>query len=251
MPHEPRDHSGSDPCERMPARARVAGLLLCGGKSRRMGCNKAMLQLPADGAGVTFIESAYRALSSVACEILLSTPDAQGYEWLGPKRVADAVPDAGPIGGLIAGFEALESCDWVVVLPCDMPFIQPATLERILQIAGESPDAHAVIPLGPRGPEPLVAAYRPPVARILRESLSQSVFRIVNLQSDGRPAALDRAAVRFVSIAQLTDDPAEFLNINDPAQFERARRMYNSSRERDEREPVAGRRITACESADE
>lgn len=176
----------------------------------------------------TFLAAAKHTLSAVAREILLSANDARHYSSLRLPSVADAVDGAGPIGGLIAGFEAFKEYDFVAVLACDLPLLTEATFRRIVNFAAGDSQAEAVLPIGPRGPEPLCAVYRPRVARLLRNATAGSVYRIVNNPLDetkAGAAALDGARVRFVAISELTADPSEFTNVNDREQLAAARRI--------------------------
>lgn len=164
----------------------------------------------------------------------------------------------GPLGGLAAGIEALSNCEFVAVAACDVPFLSGITLARMLDMARADESIDAVIPFTDRGPEPLVAIYRSRVARILRSALECGVRRIASnptkrgpqlvpatfrtqalpfeslqmqsLQNSetGRNNSLaTKAALDFVNILWtpadlVADDPREFLNINDPEEYNKA-----------------------------
>lgn len=225
-----RRDPGGPPAHR-EAPGAFGGLLLCGGASRRMGSDKAILALaPGD---VPLLARADRALSAVAREILLASDRPEPYASLGRRSVADAFPGSGPIGGIVAGLEALGRFEWVLVLACDLPFVDGALLGSLAARARASA-ADVVMVAGAAGDEPLVAAYRPRVAHVLRRAASAQVFRLTpyrgpDAAEGGRPAALDAVAVERVPLSALDlrgvprpQESAALLNVNDPSQLRRA-----------------------------
>jgi molybdopterin-guanine dinucleotide biosynthesis protein A len=212
----------------------VAGLLLCGGRSQRMGVDKALLRIADEEA--TLIELAARALSAVAGEILLSTSQPDAYRFLGLRAVPDAFVGIGPLGGLIAGLEALADTPWVVVCGCDLPFASAPFLGSLLERARANPAAEVVMPTTPDGDEPLVAVYRPRVARILRSAAARGVHRLTAIPKDWdsarsrEPFALEGAVIERVALGGLESDRLALLNVNDPTQLRQADRLARARR---------------------
>lgn len=144
--------------------AEVTGLLLAGGRSRRMGVDKALL--PFDGRPL-----AVRVLGLLrqACPVVLVVSgDGERLAWLGCGQVADAVPGAGPLGGLAAGLERVRT-PLAAVVAVDMPFASPAVL-RMLAERWDGEDA--VVPVTGEGPQPLHAVYAASAAPALRAALA-------------------------------------------------------------------------------
>jgi molybdenum cofactor guanylyltransferase len=196
---------------------RIAGLLLCGGKSRRMGRDKALLSLPHEG-GERLIERVERALSAVASEILLATSRPGPYAFLGRRHVPDAVEGAGPLAGLVSGLGALSAYDIVLVAPCDVPFLTSEGLRRIAAALAASPGSDAAIPRAPDGDEPLLAAYRPRAVRALQEALLAGERKV--------SAALSRLPVEWLDAAAIAAGAPCFFNVNDPERLEEARSLF-------------------------
>lgn len=189
---------------------KVSGIILAGGQSRRMGRSKALLRL----GEKSIIERVVAVLAAVAQEVLVVTNEPADYRFLGLPLVQDRVTDRGPLGGLHAGLLAA-SWEKTLVLPCDLPLMEACVL-RLLLAAGEG---YAVtVPVVRGYPEPLVGLYTkaclPAVEAVLRRS--------------ERPRVADIYAyvpVRYLDeseIAALTDVGRAFLNINTPADWERA-----------------------------
>lgn len=109
-----------DPCD-------VTGVILAGGRSRRMGTDKAML----DFHGVPFIRRIADVLLEVFPRVVVSCAAGDGYSFLSLPEIKDIYPDCGPLGGIHA---ALRSCQtpYIFVLSCDVPFISKALVHDIL-----------------------------------------------------------------------------------------------------------------------
>jgi molybdopterin-guanine dinucleotide biosynthesis protein A len=129
----------------------MTGLILAGGSGERMGRDKA--SMPFEGEPMA--SRVARTLASVCDEVLVASGDGSRLGWLGLRQVADDVPDAGPLGGLVAGLEASTS-ELTAAVAVDMPYVCSALLSLMARLwNGED----AVVPVSARGPEPLHALY--------------------------------------------------------------------------------------------
>lgn len=115
----------------------LTGAILAGGHSSRFGSNKALFA----PNGETLISKAAGLLRSVAREVLVSASqtNAGDYDFLGLEIVVDQHPDSGPMGGLET---LLQRCTtpWLLVLTCDMPFVDKDTLIRMISSLTGEPD---------------------------------------------------------------------------------------------------------------
>lgn len=127
------------------------GLILCGGRSSRMGYPKAGLRFP----GGPLLGRVLERMREVADPVVLSLAAGENAQALpldvtslpsgmtalpsGVTVVTDSVGEQGPLWGLLEGFRALrERCNTVVVIPVDMPFMMPAHLARLVDgLAGK------------------------------------------------------------------------------------------------------------------
>ncbi|MDQ0492570.1 molybdenum cofactor guanylyltransferase [Paenibacillus brasilensis] len=105
----------------------VTGIIVAGGRSSRMGQDKALLQL----GGVTVLERIAAVLGKVAGRVIVVTRDIQQYSGLGLETMADLYPGLGPLSGIHAGLSA-STTEWGIVVACDMPFVQPEILRALL-----------------------------------------------------------------------------------------------------------------------
>lgn len=130
----------------------ITAVLLAGGQSRRMGCDKATLNWGSRPLWQWQLEK-LRALAPA--QILVSArPDAH---WLPPdiQMVVDAPPSRGPLSGLCAAFACFET-EHLLALAVDMPFI---TVQQLRTTCDLAVSGCGVIPLVRRRPEPIAAIY--------------------------------------------------------------------------------------------
>lgn len=142
----------------------ITALILAGGKSSRMGRDKALLTYE----GQTLLSFVSRRLGAL-CEETLHC-GATGETAAGARVVPDLHPGLGPVSGLEAGLEAA-SHDWCAALACDMPYFSGALLGALWERA-QGAELDAVIPLGPTGAEPLHALYSKSALPAIREAIS-------------------------------------------------------------------------------
>jgi molybdenum cofactor guanylyltransferase len=142
----------------MPA----AGLILTGGRSRRMGSDKAALPLPTGGTLACHIADLLEAVTSPALEV------GPGYTQL--ARAAESSPGSGPLRAMVAGYDALERLDWkgsVVVVATDLPNLSRDFLAWLVDVS----DPRSAIPVAGGRPQPLCARYSRPA---LQEAVALS-----------------------------------------------------------------------------
>lgn len=134
----------------MLERSQVTGLLLCGGASRRMGKDKALLPAPGgEGAARDLLGRSSGLLAERCGRVLLATGSEDRYGDRGLERVLDRAPGLGPLAGLEAGLRAAAT-PWVLAIPCDLPLLDLPALDGLLQAAagGEGPAGNGT-DLGP------------------------------------------------------------------------------------------------------
>jgi molybdenum cofactor guanylyltransferase len=130
-------------------------VLLAGGKSSRMGRDKAYLPVEWQGASIPLWERQLAVLQSIAPEkLVISGPPKQGY----PSSVTvleDDWPNVGPLGGIATCLSWSQSA-FLLVLALDMPRIQPGFLQELL---ARSAPGCGVVPAHRDRFEPLIAVY--------------------------------------------------------------------------------------------
>ena len=159
-----------------------------------MGRDKALLPV-ADG---TLLDKTVAALREVCGGgVVLASGSSDRYDWLGLPRVADRIPDGGPLAGLEAALTWMETqapaARWLLALACDMPLVEAADLHELVDAFagadrehGRSVEVDAVLAEGPRGPEPLFACYHVGVLPAVRAALERGERRMIAFHDDVR-----------------------------------------------------------------
>jgi molybdopterin-guanine dinucleotide biosynthesis protein A len=106
----------------------VAGVVLAGGGSRRLGRDKALLTV----GGETLLARAVRVLAQVTQDLLVVGPVFRSSA-VAASVVPDVRPGLGPLGGIYSALLAT-SAPYVLVVACDMPFLQPDLLRHLLSL---------------------------------------------------------------------------------------------------------------------
>jgi molybdenum cofactor guanylyltransferase len=154
----------------------VAGIVLCGGKSTRMGVPKATLPFGAEA----MLQRVVRLLAGVVSPIVVVAAREQALPPL-PEAVTitrDEREAKGPLEGIRAGLSALpESIEAAYITSCDVPLLVPAFVERMIDLLGD----HDIAVIEQDGfPHPLSAIYRrntlPHVESLLSADRLRPVF---------------------------------------------------------------------------
>ena len=191
----------------------ATGVILAGGKSRRMGRDK----LPLKIENATLLDLVRDALGSCCKEIL--TVGGGGYVPAGTRRIPDLRPGEGPLAGIEAGLIAARYRT-VFVAAGDMPFLTGDLARYLLGLLSDR--VPAVVPVSGHGSHPLCAAY----GRAMRPAVSAALdggFR------SARELLQRLPRVRYVGEGELRrfGDPDVLLtNVNSPEELARARAMF-------------------------
>jgi molybdenum cofactor guanylyltransferase len=161
----------------------TGGIILCGGRSRRMGRSKASLPFGPE----TMLGRVARLLGEVVGPIVVVAAPGQEVPDLADsiRIVRDPVSDRGPLQGLAAGLAALpDDVELAYATATDVPFLQPAWVTRLVELIG---DRDLAVPEIGGYLHPLAALYRkrtvlPAVERLLDENRLRPVFLLEALQ---------------------------------------------------------------------
>ncbi|MGI8435794.1 MAG: molybdenum cofactor guanylyltransferase [Chthoniobacterales bacterium] len=183
-----------------------SAVLLAGGNSSRMGRAKAFLEIE----GVPLWRRQLQTLQAVTpTEIFIAGPPHSAWSDHGAIVLADAEPNLGPLGGLLAAFRNCRN-NLLLVLAIDLPEMTPNFLQSLI----DSGNARCgVVPTRSDRFEPLAASY-PVTARAVAEE--QLVARNLSLQQFVR-RCLDRELVAARPVT--SEEDRLFFNLNTPQDF--------------------------------
>jgi len=161
----------------------VTAFILAGGKSTRMGADKAFVMFGGrDTSNRTLLARALELARSVASDVLI-VGDAAKFAPFAPV-VEDVFRECGPLGGIHAALRASRT-ELNLILAVDLPFVAPALLQYLIKRAGESDAAVTVAQTGGRW-QPLCAVYRRQFADAAEQALRAGRYKIDALFEAGR-----------------------------------------------------------------
>lgn len=193
----------------------LSGYILAGGKSSRMGADKAFLEM----GGETFLTRAVNTLQTVCgnrVKIVLNRNQTDFIEKLPANvpHIFDVDENRGAPGAIYA---ALQNCEtkYAAILAVDLPFVTGEMIEKLAEIAQSSNKFLAVVPRQTDGTtQPLCAVYH---VKYCRSSLKRLPGENPNISVRD---FLDSISTRYVDESKLSDDAKMLFNVNYPADFQ-------------------------------
>lgn len=199
-----------------PEAPAITGIVLAGGRSSRMGRDKASIVFD----GETLLQRTVRALAVVADEIIVvRAPGARLPAIDAPCPVVDVedpVGGEGPLVGMAAGLAAVRA-PVAIVVGVDMPFLQPALLrllvERLL-VERVRDGSRWVLPIADRRPQPLCSVFARDALEVLHAHIAAGDRAPMAVAADLRMARLEPEAWRAADPEGLS-----FMDIDTPEDF--------------------------------
>jgi molybdopterin-guanine dinucleotide biosynthesis protein A len=196
----------------------MTGIILAGGKSRRMGRDKAFI----DAGGVPLFERVYSVFREIFSEIIIVVNDVRPFEKYEGRIENDIISNKGALGGLYTGlFHA--SSHHAFCSACDMPLLNPRLIKYM---SGERDAYDVIIPRTRDGLHPLHAIYSKNCIRPMRQLLDRGDLKIINFFNRVRVRYIEETEIRRV-------DPhmRSFLNVNTREEMEMIRSILMESRQ--------------------
>ncbi len=193
----------------------ISGIVLAGGKSRRMGCDKRNL----DWDGERLLDSICWLMGELFSEVIMVTavPD-YNIQGLPVRLVTDEIPGCGSIGGLYTGLLHAENHQCFVVA-CDMPYLKKDIIIRLCQMNSL---ADIVVVRLLQGIQPLHARYSKRCLPVLDEMMHSGKLSIQGILQDSRLTSL---IVDETDVIDLDPQLKTFMNVNTPSDWELARKI--------------------------
>lgn len=187
--------------------------ILAGGKSTRMGRDKAFLEV----GGKMVIERVIERVRSLTDDLFINTNTPAQYEQFRLRMETDVYPGRAALGGIFTAIHAARH-QHVLIVACDMPFLDLKLLRYLVDLA---PTADIVIPrVTPPQPETLHAIYSKTCLPVIEPRLQANRLRIIGF--------FEAVSVRYVErreVARFDPDFRSFINLNTPDDLEEARRL--------------------------
>ncbi|MEL7669183.1 molybdenum cofactor guanylyltransferase [Methanobacterium sp.] len=191
-------------------------IILCGGRSRRMGKDKGSLVLN----GKSMLMHVLDTIKGIVDEIVLVLRDQEQIDRyklilkdidMSIRIVTDETKDQGPLVGILTGLSYINS-EYAQILPCDSPFISKSFVLKMFEIAGAK-KFDAVVPIWDDGHiEPLHSIYKKDVVKIGRNLVKNEQYNVKSL--------IDNLNVKYVDVEELDESTMSFRNLNTINDFE-------------------------------
>ena len=175
-------------CHDRPVIVDLSAAIIAGGQARRLGGrDKSRLVV----RGRSIIVRQVEILQQLTPDVFLVSSFPERHADLGLRVHPDAVAGAGAIGGLLTALDAAHT-DLVLVVACDLPFLEAPLLARLVELARGADGAWAATP---RGPEPLIACYRRAARDAVRRQIAAGRLRLADLDRVLRMTRLEGEAL--------------------------------------------------------
>jgi len=193
----------------------TAAAIVAGGRARRFaGQDKSRLVVE----GRTIIVRQVDVLQRVAQDVFVVGAEPGRYDDLGLRTYPDVIAGVGAIGGIYTALAAA-TADAVIVVACDLPFLESRLLARLVELSGGRDGAWV---RAAHGVEPLIACYRRRVAPLVRARIDGG-----HLKAGDLSAVLDLAELGPEDLATYGQPDRLLANINTPEDY--ARVQYGAS----------------------
>jgi molybdopterin-guanine dinucleotide biosynthesis protein A len=181
----------------------ITGIILSGGKSLRMGQNKAFIKIE----GVPIINRTSALFKELFQEVIIVTNEKELFKNLDLKVYTDILPNKGALGGLYTGIY-FSQFNYSFCVACDMPFINKSLVQYLAKkIEGED----VIVPRTKDGLQPLHALYSKNCLHPIKVAIDQGKYKIMDFYSMVKVRIVEED--EFISI-----DPSKgsFINVNTP-----------------------------------
>lgn len=191
----------------------LSGVVLAGGRSRRLGRDKAFLRLD----GRPLVERIIDTVGQLASEVIVVANEISLYESFEARVVCDFYPDKGALGGIFSGLRAAIH-QYALVVACDMPFLSLSLLRYMRDLTA---GYDLVIPRMGELTESLHAIYSQSCLPAIERQLMDNDLRIAHL--------FPRLRVKYVELEEIDlfdPDHLSFFNINSQSDLEKAKAIW-------------------------
>lgn len=180
----------------------ITGIILAGGKSRRMGREKPLIEIN----GKSLIQTSIDLLSPFCSEVIISA-NSDIYNQFGKKVIKDEIANCGPIGGIYSSIKH-SSSKLNLILASDTPYIDAEIIEYLISNASDNRITAIVQPNGHI--EPLCAIYPSNITNNLENHIKSVNYKLINIlhDLDFKPLLIDETNDFFTE--------RSFKNLNTP-----------------------------------
>ncbi len=194
----------------MKPKNKITGIILSGGKSARMGQDKAFIEIE----GIPIIQRIYHLFKDLFQEVIIVTNQKNLFSGFDSKIFSDLIPDKGALGGLYTGI-FFSTFHYSFCVACDMPFIKRPLVQCLIE---NIKDEDVIIPRTRDGLQPLHAIYSKNCVDPIRKTIEQGKQGIVDFYH-----LVKVKIVEEKEFLQLDPGRESFINVNTPEELRSVR----------------------------
>lgn len=184
----------------------TTGIILSGGKSLRMGQNKAFIKID----GIPIINRIYTLFKELFQEIIIVTNQAERFLNFNAKIVDDIIPNRGVLAGLYTGL-FFSSYLYSFCVACDMPFLNESVIKYLIQ---KTDDFDVIVPKTKDGLQPLHAIYSKNCLEPIKRTIEQRKYSIIDFFPLVKITIVKES--EFCSLDPMMES---FINVNTPEEL--------------------------------
>jgi molybdopterin-guanine dinucleotide biosynthesis protein A len=184
----------------------LTGIILSGGKSLRMGSDKAFIKID----GIPIIRRIYDLFEKIFNEIIIVTNRKELYSGFNAKIVTDLILDYGALGGLYTGL-FFSSNQYAFCVACDMPFLKESIIRFLIK---QTDHYDAVVPKTEDGLQPLHAIYSKSCLAPIKKLIDQGGYKIIDFYPLIKIKIIEEP--EFITLDRKRES---FININTPEEL--------------------------------
>jgi len=203
----------------------VTGVILAGGKSSRIGQDKAFIEV----GGVRIFDYVFKKCQDIFSEMIIVTNHPHLYGEYKAIIVTDEIPETGSLGGLYTGLLWANNYH-IFCVACDMPFLRP---EFIVHLTKKRNNYDAVVPRTKEGLEPLHAIYSKRCIEPIKKFLERREFKIDRLFPEVKVIYCEEK-----EIEQFDPSFTSFININTKRDLMKMQQMLQGNKWEEEKVKV-------------
>ena len=188
----------------------LTGIILSGGKSARMGMDKAFIEI--DGAPI--IQRIYNIFEKLFNEIIIVTNQTESYSRFKAKIVNDLIINRGVLGGLYTGL-FFSSNPYSFCVACDMPFLKESLIQFLIH---QTRGYDVIVPRTEDGLQPLHAIYSKSCLEPIKKMIGMGKYKIIDIYPLVKTKIIEES--EFInSDINLNLVRESFVNINTPGEL--------------------------------
>jgi len=188
----------------------LTGIILSGGKSVRMGRDKAFIEID----GIPIIQRIYNIFEKLFNEIIIVTNQKEFYSGFKAKIVSDLIVNNGALGGLYTGL-FFSSNLYSFCVACDMPFLKESMIQYLIKQANEY---DVIVPRTEDGLQPLHAVYSKNCLESIKNIIGMGKYKIIDFYPLVKTKIIEESELISLDI-NLNLMRESFVNINTPVEL--------------------------------